>query len=573
MSLHARLSFCLLAALAVAGCGSDEKETPAPAACDSSKAKCGEACVDLTSNPAFCGTCSNACDTGEVCSRGDCLPSCQSGLTNCSGACSKLPVDPDNCGACGNVCGAGLVCSAGTCATTCQANLTTCGRFCIDTTSDFDNCGACGTSCEAGQTCTAGKCAIVCGQGITDCSGKCLDLQTDDENCGKCGTTCGAGEKCSAGACVADCGPGLTACDGSCRDLTSDPSNCGSCGNVCPTAAHGTAVCSVSACNFVCETGFTNCNNSPDDGCESDLLSDPFNCGQCGRSCLGGACQSGMCPVESAAPGLQLVQSPLASDGLYLYYQQGSQLMRQLLGGGTANIFSSGVPGTSAVTEMLLVGDYLYWTELNDGLFRAPLAGSDPEPVATGAAWQAAGLVASEGYVYFVTSAEGSVRRVKMADKTLEVLYSAQPSGNPHHIAVDANNVYWNESSGGYVKQMPKAGGTVVELASSMTAAGLVVSSTHVYFSDFAAQRLARIPIGGGAVEDVLTGVQGSDGELIRDETAIYYGAGGNVTRIPLDGSKPTVMASGQSYTGDMTQDARYVYWIDWAMEVKRTVK
>ena len=40
---------------------------------------------------------------------------CRSGLTECSGKCLDLSSDPANCGSCGNACAEGVACVNGTC--------------------------------------------------------------------------------------------------------------------------------------------------------------------------------------------------------------------------------------------------------------------------------------------------------------------------------------------------------------------------------------------------------------------------------------------------------------------------
>ena len=74
---------------------------------------CNGSCVDLTNDPANCGTCSTDCGA-LVCLHGQCSSDCRD-LTECSGACVDLTNDRANCGACQNACGTGSSCVGGQC--------------------------------------------------------------------------------------------------------------------------------------------------------------------------------------------------------------------------------------------------------------------------------------------------------------------------------------------------------------------------------------------------------------------------------------------------------------------------
>jgi len=157
-----------------------------------------------------------------------------------------------------------------------------------------------GTTVGAGGAAASGSSGVggaggapVCGSGYTLCAGTCVDLMTDPKNCATCGTPCSAihaTTTCSMGLCVMGaCDPGYAHCTGpgtECEtDTTSDPANCGACGSACvvplatPTCVQG--MCAVGTC----DSGWTDCNGSPADGCEANLQNDPMNCGQCGTVC------------------------------------------------------------------------------------------------------------------------------------------------------------------------------------------------------------------------------------------------------------------------------------------------
>lgn len=81
----------------------------------SGKGWCSATCVDLQTDANNCGRCGNACESGLVCSNGNCS-GCESGLTNCSGTCVDLQTDPNNCGSCNTPCGANCqFCQDGVC--------------------------------------------------------------------------------------------------------------------------------------------------------------------------------------------------------------------------------------------------------------------------------------------------------------------------------------------------------------------------------------------------------------------------------------------------------------------------
>jgi hypothetical protein len=194
----------------------------------------------------------------------------------------NLQTDPNHCGSCTNACMSGMVCSAGQCKMQCDPPTTKClnsdAGVCFDLSKTLNHCGQCTTACsaadagalEAGSSgnpdagipppdggfppgpfwspgtpvCQSSMCGVTCPMGMTACSdGICYDLQNFHDRCGACTTACVADTQwCTKGNC---CPTGQAFCGTSCIDVLSDPSNCGSCGNVCGS---GSPVCSNGAC-------------------------------------------------------------------------------------------------------------------------------------------------------------------------------------------------------------------------------------------------------------------------------------------------------------------------------------
>jgi hypothetical protein len=153
-----------------------------------------------------------------------------------------------------------------------------------------------------------------CASGFANCDG---DEDTGDKgcetdlrtviDCGSCGNACdleNASARCDQGECVvASCDGSYDNCDGlagnGCEtDVLADDDNCGECGMSCGTLA----TCSDGACVLKdpCPTGFDDCDNDPTNGCETPLntLDD---CGFCGQECAvengTATCDSGTCEV------------------------------------------------------------------------------------------------------------------------------------------------------------------------------------------------------------------------------------------------------------------------------------
>lgn len=276
------LSLFAICSAATLACGTK----PPPAAkgdggatgCPPNQVMCGQVCVDVSSNPAHCGSCPNACGSSTpLCSAGACVATCPAGTRDCNGGCVNTTNDPNNCGFCGNSCGANGACISGVCS--CSAGATYCaGAGCTNTTTDNANCGQCGVSCGPAGTCTSSSC--VCEPGVQSCNGRICnaDTQVDPNNCSQCGQTCNDTQVCVNGGCV--CRPGLVLQGGNCVD----PTCAGGCSG-------GTPLCLGGTCVSGCPSGTQNCNGS----CV-DPQTDPLNCGQCGNNCARDEfCAAGQC--------------------------------------------------------------------------------------------------------------------------------------------------------------------------------------------------------------------------------------------------------------------------------------
>ncbi len=327
-------------------------ECPSPyTTCPSKRGLCT---TNVESDPDNCGACGNRCgfppDAGPIvttsadlyCIEGSCRIDCRGTLGDCNaniedGCETSLLDDPANCGGCGLACKPGEICWQGACG--CPPGFTECAGDCRRIEDDPVNCGACGTTCglpdpdagaaawpcgevgkippNVGPACSNSACGLGCYGGMADCNQNWCDdgcetsLLSDRKNCGVCGNECAPDQQCVAGRCM--CGdPALAFCDYGCVDLLTDPANCGGCGRRCPgyaaNAAEGSPRCVLGQCTYYCPPDRADCDGRIDNGCETEIMVDPRNCGGCGvhcdleggQPCAGGQCLTKPCPAPDA---------------------------------------------------------------------------------------------------------------------------------------------------------------------------------------------------------------------------------------------------------------------------------
>jgi hypothetical protein len=109
----------------------------------------------------------------------------------------------------------------------------------------------------------------------------------------------GNGNGSKAGDVSEGCPPQALMCDDTC--VPNDIFNCGECGHDCSGLQNvtGKVTCSGGACAIgpsSCLTGFANCSDDPETGCETDITQ-PDNCGKCRVVCEDGTpvCSKGKC--------------------------------------------------------------------------------------------------------------------------------------------------------------------------------------------------------------------------------------------------------------------------------------
>lgn len=156
-----------------------------------------------------------------------------------------------------------------------------------------------------------GTCAIEnCETGYGNCDGEdatgCEKKLDDTDDCGACGVFCSfenATATCSSGACaLATCDEGFGDCNNDpedgCETSLNTTLNCGVCDNICTTSENGGVTCQNGVCTpTTCDRGWDNCDNDPDTFCET-RIDTIENCGRCGQACnskTSNRCRNGSC--------------------------------------------------------------------------------------------------------------------------------------------------------------------------------------------------------------------------------------------------------------------------------------
>ena len=296
-----------------------------------------------------CGACGASCSAPPngvaVCREGRCgLGSCAQDFADCDGdpanGCEAfLAGSATSCGACGVVCPVPphgvATCDKGECARgPCVQGWGDCdgegGNGCeADLLESPLHCGGCEHACpvppNAEAVCAQGRCGVgACAEGYADCDGDpangCeVHLRTTVEHCGGCERPCAALPNatpgCSAGACgVGACGEGFADCDGvlanGCETFVAgSPEACGACGVVCAPPPNAAAACVDGECGRGhCQQGWGDCDEDPDNGCETGLPASTLHCGACGQACpvpphAEALCVDGRCGVGACQQG------------------------------------------------------------------------------------------------------------------------------------------------------------------------------------------------------------------------------------------------------------------------------
>ncbi|MBI4818126.1 MAG: choice-of-anchor D domain-containing protein [Deltaproteobacteria bacterium] len=295
--------------------------------------------ANLVSDIATCGSCTTVCSVSHgapvcnarVCGIGGCVEpwdDCNSAYVD--GCETNTDSTPSHCGGCGNPCSVtngSPACVAGLCEiATCVAPFDDCNTTYADgcetnTRTTVNHCGACGQPCltpNGTPACLAGDCEIAaCSAPFDDCNtvvadGCESDLSSSVLTCGSCTISCVVSNgtpACLVGQCaVAACNFPFDDCDnlyttGCEANTSSSLSHCGGCDQPC-AVANGQPTCNAGSCEISsCTAPFDDCNDSPADGCETNLQTSSGHCGVCGRVCnlanATSSCAAGTCEVDA----------------------------------------------------------------------------------------------------------------------------------------------------------------------------------------------------------------------------------------------------------------------------------
>jgi hypothetical protein len=126
-------------------------------------------------------------------------------------------------------------------------------------------------------------------------------------------------------------------------------------------------------------------------------------------------------------------------------------------------------------------------------------------------------------------------------------------------------NLFWADPSYSLIKSIPVGGGAITTLASGVTASDLAVDDVNVYWLD--GSNVNKAPIAGGLATVLVSG-QVSPSSIATDGQRVYWtNAGsstastGTVRSVQVGGGAPKTLASGQGEPSFVKADASQVYW------------
>ncbi len=243
--------------------------------------------------------------------------------------------------------------------------------------------------------------------------------------------------------------------------------------------------------------------------------------------------------------------------------------------GGAVETLASGL-GTP--NDLAIAPPWIFWTDLETGeIGRVGLDGSDAAIIAAGysSVWP---ITADADHVYWATSSDpGDILRMPLEGDEVEVEVVASGLDRPQSLLLLEDSLVWIESGSTHeVRSMPKGGGEIAGLATTVaTGRTLVADENYIYWVDVGAG-VSRVTRGGGATEVLVAPEVLSLFGLAVDQQRLYWTSPADKTLsfAALRGAEPEVWAGGLSRPENVVLSSSHIFFTDFdAGEVLRIGK
>jgi hypothetical protein len=350
---------------------------------------------------------------------------------------------------------------------------------------------------------------------------------------------------------------------------------------------------------IVCDPGTTPCGQT----C-ANLMTDPQNCGKCGRVC-GATCSPDGCATILLGTLNPDVETPvgLAVDDKNIYISTwwsgpvGPTFEEQQKRSYEGNIYykPKDQPGAtftliaanqSMPTVVARVGDRLVWGSwyYNGGIRSVQVA----PLVQVGAANIAEHIygpfnfygVATHGAEAFFVSrnqggqTDGRLYSVDFGDplapKTdagaIAAVARVEGQLESRDVAADQSRIYWGYKNG--IRSIPRDAGVdaqATELTGGLLQSdGLALTTTHLYFSDRGAGKLFRVRTDGKQLEELASSLKSPE-NVVADGDFVYVAEpdGGRITRVRISTKEVTRFVVGLDKPVALAVDDTYLYWAE----------
>lgn len=319
-----------------------------------------------------------------------------------------------------------------------------------------------------------------------------------------------------------------------------------------------------------CNGGYEDCGEC-DGRCDTLVMgTDQENCGACGKSCEGAACNAGKCDPLAVVDSQQEPVG-IVSDGTFLYWinqgttggTNGSVVRRRIDASDQVFVMRSAEGDPNA---LVLDDGFLYWVNRNPSLpgpdvnlMRMEVDGDGAIQLETGTSL--VGLATDGSTLYWSDQYADEIRQTALPALAGSGTLFAGSQVGPQGVAVDGTHVYW-VTGNGLVMRAPKDTMMPAELANGQAGLrSIAVDDKYVYWNADP-NVIMRRNLATGAID--MLGSSGAPRDILADGGYVYWTDASNsaVFKIHRDGvpaDRQTIVTEGPTFA--VAADATRLYW------------